>query len=61
MPALDHLGITVADVPYSIARFDPMMQALGCTRRDEDNGVSWSECEEDLMLKQRLRVDFQVR
>ena len=25
----------------SIAQFDPVMQALGCTRQDADNGVSW--------------------
>jgi catechol 2,3-dioxygenase-like lactoylglutathione lyase family enzyme len=50
VPLFDHIGITVDDLPRSIAQFDPVMQALGCTRQDADNGVSWSLGEEELIL-----------
>lgn len=50
MPLFDHIGITVDDLPRSIAQFDPVMQALGCTRQDADNSVSWSLGEEELIL-----------
>ena len=50
MPLFDHLGITVDNLPRSIAQFDPVMQALGCTRLDADNGVSWYKGEEELIL-----------
>ena len=50
MPLFDHIGITVDDLPRSIAQFDPVMQALGCTRQDADSGVSWSLGEEELIL-----------
>ncbi|WP_022891605.1 VOC family protein [Agromyces subbeticus] len=50
MPLFDHLGITVDDLPRSIAQFDPVMQALGCTRQDADGSVSWSLGEEELIL-----------
>lgn len=41
MPVFDHLGITVDDLALGIRQFDPIMQALGFTREDADNGVSW--------------------
>jgi catechol 2,3-dioxygenase-like lactoylglutathione lyase family enzyme len=50
VPLFDHIGITVDDLPRSIAQFDPVMQALGCTRQDADNGVSWYLGEEELIL-----------
>ncbi|GAA1056233.1 glyoxalase [Agromyces luteolus] len=50
MPLFDHIGITVDDLPRSIAQFDPVMHALGCTRQDADNGVSWYLGEEELIL-----------
>ena len=50
MSLFDHIGITVDDLPRSIAQFDPVMQALGCTRQDADNGVSWYKGEEELIL-----------
>jgi catechol 2,3-dioxygenase-like lactoylglutathione lyase family enzyme len=46
----DHIGITVDDLPRSIAQFDPVMQARGSTRQDADNGVSWYLGEEELIL-----------
>ncbi|MCP2366235.1 catechol 2,3-dioxygenase-like lactoylglutathione lyase family enzyme [Agromyces flavus] len=50
MRLFDHIGITVEDLPRSIAQFDPVMQALGCTRQDADNGVSWYREEDELIL-----------
>ncbi|WP_139418007.1 VOC family protein [Agromyces laixinhei] len=50
MRLLDHLGISVEDLPRSIAQFDPVMVALGCTRQDADNSVSWSKGEDELIL-----------
>ncbi|KRC59293.1 hypothetical protein ASE14_16200 [Agromyces sp. Root81] len=50
MSLFDHLGISVDDLPRSIEQFDPVMQALGCTRQDADNGVSWYKGEEELIL-----------
>lgn len=50
MPLFDHLGLSVDDLPRSITQFDPVMQALGCTRQDADNGVSWYLGEEELIL-----------
>ena len=50
MPLFDHLGITVDDLPRSIAQFDPVMQALGCTRQDANDSVSWYLGEEELIL-----------
>ncbi|KZE94676.1 hypothetical protein AVP42_00603 [Agromyces sp. NDB4Y10] len=46
----EHIGITVDDLPRSIAQFDPVMQALGCTRQDADNSVAWSLGEDELIL-----------
>jgi catechol 2,3-dioxygenase-like lactoylglutathione lyase family enzyme len=50
MPLFDHLGITVDDLTRSIAQFDPVMRALGCTRQDADESVSWYKGEEELIL-----------
>jgi len=50
MTLFDHLGISVVDLPRSIAQFDPVMQALGCTRQDADGSVSWYKGEEELIL-----------
>ena len=50
MPLFDHIGISVDDLPRAIARFDPVMRSLGCTRQDADNGVSWYKGEEELIL-----------
>ncbi|MEV1131366.1 VOC family protein [Agromyces sp. NPDC049794] len=50
MPLFDHLGFSVEDLPRSIAQFDPVMQALGCTRQDADGSVSWGKGEEELIL-----------
>jgi catechol 2,3-dioxygenase-like lactoylglutathione lyase family enzyme len=41
MPLFDHLGITVENLPRSIAQFDPVLQALGLDRFDADGSVSW--------------------
>lgn len=50
MSLFDHLGISVEDLPRSIAQFDPVMQALGCTRQDADGSVAWYKGEEELIL-----------
>ena len=50
MPLFDHLGLSVDDLPRSIAQFDPVMQALGCTRHDADGSVSWSLGQEEIIL-----------
>lgn len=50
MRLFDHLGLSVEDLPRSIAQFDPVMVALGCTRQDADNSVSWSLGEDELIL-----------
>ncbi|QTX04419.1 VOC family protein [Agromyces archimandritae] len=43
MPLLDHIGITVEDLPASAAQWDPVMREVGLTsRHDADDGVSWS-------------------
>lgn len=41
MPLVDHLGMTVEDLPAAIAQFDPVLTALGFTRTDADNSVAW--------------------
>ncbi|WP_307362119.1 VOC family protein [Microbacterium murale] len=41
MPLLDHLGITVEDLPHAISQFHPVMDALGFTRDDAENSVAW--------------------
>ncbi|UOE44054.1 VOC family protein [Agromyces larvae] len=50
MPLFDHLGLSVEDLSRSIAQFDPVMQALGCTRADADGSVAWYKGEEELIL-----------
>lgn len=51
MAVFDHLGITVDDLPRAIARFDPVMQALGFTRSDAAGSASWyREGEVELIL-----------
>ncbi|MEL5990630.1 VOC family protein [Microbacterium phosphatis] len=52
MPVFDHLGITVDDLARGIARFDPIMQALGFERSDADDSVSWwREGDVELILR----------
>lgn len=41
MPIFDHLGVTVDDVPRAVTQFDPILTALGFTRTDADESVSW--------------------
>ena len=41
MAVFDHLGITIDDLPRSIAQFDPVMTALALTRSDAESSVSW--------------------
>ncbi len=51
MPLLDHLGITVEDLPRAVAQFDPVLTALGMERTDADTGSSWYiEDETELIL-----------
>ena len=51
MPLLDHLGITVDDLPRAVAQFDPVLTALGMERADADTGSSWYiEDETELIL-----------
>lgn len=50
MPLFDHIGITVEDLTRSTAQFDPVMRALGCTRQDAVDSVSWFKGEEELIL-----------
>jgi len=42
MAHLDHLGITIDDLPSAVAQFDPVLTALGFARQDADGSVSWS-------------------
>ncbi len=50
MPLLDHLGITVDDLPRSIAQFDPVLKALGYIRYDAENGCSWHVGDESELI-----------
>ncbi|MBW9094838.1 VOC family protein [Microbacterium jejuense] len=51
MAVFDHLGITVDDLQRGIARYDPIMRALGFERTDADASVSWwTEGEVELIL-----------
>lgn len=51
MPVFDHLGVSVDDLAAGIAQFDPIFTALGFTRYDADNGVSWhTEGETEFIL-----------
>jgi catechol 2,3-dioxygenase-like lactoylglutathione lyase family enzyme len=52
MALLDHLGITVEDVPAAIAQWDPVLTTLGYTRHDAEAGVSWDNgTETELILR----------
>jgi catechol 2,3-dioxygenase-like lactoylglutathione lyase family enzyme len=51
MPLLDHLGITVEDLPRAVAQFDPVLTALGMERTDGETGSSWyADDETELIL-----------
>jgi catechol 2,3-dioxygenase-like lactoylglutathione lyase family enzyme len=51
MALVDHLGITVDDLPAAIAQWDPVLAALGYTRREAAASVSWdSGTETELIL-----------
>lgn len=51
MPLLDHLGITVDDLPAAIAQWDPVLTALGLERSDAEASVAWyREGESELIL-----------
>ena len=42
MPLFDHLGLTVEDLDRSVAQWDPILAALGCTHGDElEGGIAW--------------------
>lgn len=50
MPLLDHLGITVDDLPRARAQFDPVLKALGYSRHDEEGGSSWQVDDESELI-----------
>lgn len=56
MPLLDHLGITVEDLPRAVAQFDPVLTALGMERTDGDNGVAWYVDDETELILFPARV-----
>ncbi|MFJ4037530.1 VOC family protein [Microbacterium sp. NPDC090007] len=41
MPLFDHLSVSVSEVDDVIARFDPILTALGLSRSEGGNGASW--------------------
>jgi catechol 2,3-dioxygenase-like lactoylglutathione lyase family enzyme len=41
MASLDHLGITIEDLPSAIAQFDPVLAAMGFIREDAADSSSW--------------------
>ena len=41
MALIDHLGLTVDDLPAAIAQWDPVLTAIGYTRQDADASVAW--------------------
>ena len=47
---LDHLGITVDDLPTAVNQFDPVLSALGFTRHDAEGGVSWDAGDETELI-----------
>jgi len=57
MALFDHLGVSVDDLARSIEQFDPVMQALGCTRQDAEGSVAWSRGEEELILFPARKAD----
>lgn len=42
MPLLDHIALTVDDVPAAASQFEPVLLALGYTRSDADSIVFWT-------------------
>ncbi|WP_426320045.1 VOC family protein [Microbacterium sp. E-13] len=50
MPLLDHLGITVEDLPRAVAQFEPVLTALGMERTDGDASVSWYVSDESEII-----------
>lgn len=50
MALIDHLGMTVDDIPAAIAQWDPILTELGYTRRDGANGVSWDNGRETELI-----------
>ena len=51
MPVFDHIGVSVDDLDRGIAQFGPVFAALGFTRYDAENGVSWhTEGETEFIL-----------
>ncbi len=57
MALLDHLGITVDDLPAAVAQFDPVLTALGYTRHDEEGSVSWDNGDETELILYPARED----
>ena len=52
MAVLDHLGVTIDDLPRAIAQWNPVLEALGYTRHDAKGGVSWElDGEPELILR----------
>lgn len=52
MALIDHLGMTVEDLPAAIAQWDPVLSALGYTRSDADASVAWGlRSETELILR----------
>lgn len=50
MAVLDHLGITIEDLPRSISQFDPVLAGLGYERHDADGSVSWQRGDEPELI-----------
>jgi len=51
MALLDHLGITVDDLPRAIAQFDPLLHELGYTKGyEESDSVSWQNGSETELI-----------
>ena len=52
MALVDHLGMTVEDIPSAIRQWDPVLSALGYTRQDAEVGVSWhKDTETELIMR----------
>jgi catechol 2,3-dioxygenase-like lactoylglutathione lyase family enzyme len=52
MPLLDHLGLTVEDLPRAIEQWEPVLAALGYTRADADGSVAWGmDGETELIMR----------
>lgn len=41
MPLVDHIAITVEDLPRAIAQFDPVLTTLGMRRCDSAGSAAW--------------------